>query len=1138
MADIQIIGATTPFDRVVSRRVVFTSANVGYVFFIENTTAGHFQYKKTTDGGATWGSAVTIHTGPGTATAPIGFDVWYDRWTSGDSGTKIHTALITRDTDDVVYRALDTSGDTLGTETTVLNGASADETVIANVTITKARGGNLYVAAMIDAGVEFVFGRSTDGGASWSSRAHSFEASGFDRFTLYPGNESDSQDVWLLFEDASADELTLKTYDDSADSWSESSVICPIASVFDFNRQWGGHVRHADGHLIIAVWTEKDTATADFRVFDINGAGSIVEKTAIATNVDDSFYPALFINQSTNDLYVSYTGKKDGSETLDTTASVCYVKSTDGGATWGAEVVYSATASDWMQTWTPQQGDRFAVVWSDASPRQLLINVDNSLSFGLVASFAGEGILTTPAITTYIGLTPNAMAGELQFTAPSLVTWAWEASFAGEGFLTADLNNVDWRATFAGEGVLGMPDLPHPFPGWEALFTGEGQLAAPVFTTYAWEALFAGEGALTADLTVSLSASFRGELALQEPALAAASIALAASFRGEGALRGRFYTVTGRRDPDGDRAIVLHDSISIEESRDGGTAAQMTVRGFSPPEGAPVTIALGGDPLFAGLILETLRFYDQGHAFTTLTLVGHDWHLTRRRFSRRYVNQSATAIILDVMATFPTFDVTNVEAGLPTIDDITFSQATAADILAEVMRRIGGHYHVSPPRLLYAGLVETEPDPEPFTPAYATEHSVLQAFSIARDLRQVVNRVTIIGAGTTLVEPPPGEPPDFIPRAYDPTDDGDRTVRYPVGATRLYLETGERLNPDEVDENGNPFNPRRKVPPTPLFQSPGIVLVDDRQELAFHAAGKQTFLTWGGGGSDTLTVASLPDGSLPEIFAEPSFTYLYVATLVTAWGESTRFYETFAYRTPRRTSDGSGYVWDRSFLVKVSAIPNPNVTAVKVYRQVYGPDGWGPFIAIGSTPGSGGVIIDSQDHPPTDHPDELPLVDTSQRPPLAYLDVAPLTQAIPVGASVRVMTVLDDLPSQAYLSVVLSRDGVPDDGIVEGVLDDSDLTPEDFETVGRTYLEERSFVEIAPSWDSRDPNTRPGRTQFIDMPDLQGAFTIERVRIDSFVLANYDGSGLTVAPIFHATAKRERVSIHDLLAPGSRFELR
>lgn len=1156
MADIQIEGTVEPFTGIAPRALVYTSAQVGYVFYID--AAGPLAYRKTTDGGATWGSAVTIRTGALNNTV-IAFDVWYDKWTTGGTGTVIHIWYVARDTDDVFYRSFDTATDTLGTERTVFAGASADDTTTANCTGCKARGGNLYVASMIDNGVEFIFARSTDGGVNWTSRADPFEATAVDRITLHPGNESDNQDIWALFLDGSANALTLKTYDDSANSWSESSTIATVNDVlFDYSTQWGAHVRQSDNHLLCAVWTEKDTATADFRVFDINGASSIVEKTAIATNIDDSFYPSLFIDQTTDALYVAYIGKKDGSETLDTTASVCYVVSTDGGATWSAETVYSATASDWRVTWTPQQGDRFAVAWIDTSPRQLLINVDNSLVLGaqFKATLTGELRLTAPTLSTFW---PGvSFTGEGQLASPDLTLFAWSASLRGEGGLTADLTSKDFRASLHGEAAWALADLVI-FPGWAAAMGGELQATAAL-TTSAFEASLRGEGSLTAALSTFFSADLRGEL--QATANLSTAFSFAATLRGEGQWSSATVTTFDPWLPPA--SILLKDDIVITENLNGPATLKMTAQEFAPELGAAVSVVLAAEGLFSGTIRSRRRYWvENKYRRAELTAIDHAWALSRKRISKRFRNVSATDIVLEI-ANGSGLDVTGVQPGLPTIEDLRFSRARRSDALTTVLQQIGGSWRIAYPNKLIAGVGATAgEDPEPLTPQHPT---LLKdpSFEVSDDLGQVVNQVRVKGAGASVVAAPPGEYPDYWDAKFTAYYGLDRTRFYPASSQRIYLDTIKIEEPDLVDANGLPFNPPKKVPPRRIFSGSGTVLIDDLHEVPYIGAGEQQFFV---AFNADIRIASVGGGSLPAAWEGtegegigqgilfPHFIggwgYVYDVTAVTEWGESSSGYRyalgSLGYDLEYvRRSDGSPDYTQlpiltphRSVAITIHRHPNTSrwVQSFNVYRKVmqwYGVVGKEPVpevsVLIGSIPVGGGVVIDGGGNIPSEGAtDELPTKDESQRPPMPYIDIAAHQMPIPVGASVRVVRTVNDLPSQAVMAAILGDDGV----IAGDDVDNSDWTAEDLEAAGRAHLLERSPVKLTAKWDCRDRRTHVGCLQAIDMPGIRGEFTIQSVQIDTFAPYNYDGTGLTIAPVYHATAaSRSLVTLEGVLLKG------
>jgi hypothetical protein len=140
-------------------------------------------------------------------------------------------------------------------------------------------------------------------------------------------------------------------------------------------------VRQSDGHLIVAAVSERDLSTSDHRVFDINGTGSITELTAITTDIDDHYYPAVFIDQITNDIFVAFNGLRTGGETLGTSSKVYYTTSSDDGTTWsaGSTAYMEGAAALVVQVWAPLMGPRFYVGWRVGST--IVGNKVNSVTF-------------------------------------------------------------------------------------------------------------------------------------------------------------------------------------------------------------------------------------------------------------------------------------------------------------------------------------------------------------------------------------------------------------------------------------------------------------------------------------------------------------------------------------------------------------------------------------------------------------------------------------------------------------------------------------------------------------------------------------------------------------------------------------
>lgn len=378
MADINIDAAAVALTRRGMRAMVFVSKDIGYFFFIDGDNA--FKYVKTTNGGLTWGAVVAISG----ADTIVAFDVWYDQWTPGDTGRMIHIWYfgITA-TDDIIYRNLNTANDSLLAAVAVFAGASAVAGRGTFVSGTKARGGNLFCNFNIDAFAETGLYRSVDNGATWGVRTNPLEAN-LDQSQLFPANAADLQDIWMVYDDDSTAELTIKTHDDSANTNSESGVLSFNNQATDLTGQYGfaGSIRHQGGHLIIAHYPTYDSALTGFSVTTWDGT-TLTSLTAISEALDDSYYPSVFLNQDQPDwIYVAYLGKSDGTEVLGSTVGVYYALSKNRGLTWTVDIPYSTSVTDYIASWTPLNGERFMVAFQDISSLAILTNQDNSKEFG------------------------------------------------------------------------------------------------------------------------------------------------------------------------------------------------------------------------------------------------------------------------------------------------------------------------------------------------------------------------------------------------------------------------------------------------------------------------------------------------------------------------------------------------------------------------------------------------------------------------------------------------------------------------------------------------------------------------------------------------------------------------------------
>lgn len=308
----------------------------GSLYFICFNISGYLVYRKSSDGGMSWDADVVINAVSGGTLV----SVWYDRW-SGLSTDYIHVAATDSTNDDTIYRTINTaSSDALSTMATVFNGGTTGAG--GNLSICRARGGNVYIATMIDTGTEGGFYRlpnaNVPNGAWDAARTTVYEGVGYDMCLLQPGFAADNQDMIAMYWDASDNEITRKLYDDSGNSWGESSIATSMAETTTTASCWAATTDLANSKVIFAAWSATDTANADLRCWTITESAITETSTNIILNsVDDQGIVSLSLNTATGKWTAYYAGKSDGSETFGTSVNLFSKYSLDAGATWSSE---------------------------------------------------------------------------------------------------------------------------------------------------------------------------------------------------------------------------------------------------------------------------------------------------------------------------------------------------------------------------------------------------------------------------------------------------------------------------------------------------------------------------------------------------------------------------------------------------------------------------------------------------------------------------------------------------------------------------------------------------------------------------------------------------------------------------------
>lgn len=309
----------------------------GVLYLIYGDSGSDVAFKKSTDGGFSWTKGTIIFTG-----TVVSMSVWYDRW-SGISAGLIHIAYTESSGHDTLYRTINTeSSDALSTQTVIFAGASA-VTTGSNLSIVRARGGNVYCKTQIDAGAEGGFYRlpnaNVPAGAWDAARTNTEALATLDMQILAPGFAADNQDIMCIFWDASANEISRYVYDDSANSWAESSIdagmveISPATAFPNFDIA----VDLTNSQIILVAWNAIDAGGAILKCWTITESAITAKTDVVAESTDDQGLAAICLNSQTGEWVVFYAGKTDGSETWTTATNIYYKGSRDSGSTWGPE---------------------------------------------------------------------------------------------------------------------------------------------------------------------------------------------------------------------------------------------------------------------------------------------------------------------------------------------------------------------------------------------------------------------------------------------------------------------------------------------------------------------------------------------------------------------------------------------------------------------------------------------------------------------------------------------------------------------------------------------------------------------------------------------------------------------------------
>ncbi len=286
-------------------------------------------YYKTTDGGDNWSGPTALSDPPAGSTINV-TSVWYDRWTPGSVGTKIHIVVVGTNADMLEYNYLDTNGDSerSGGWVSVLD-VKAFNTDSSPPSVTVATDGLVYALGVGADGTNDVkVYSSDDDGATWTDTS----------FSPFTENDSDIMqivplpggDVLVLYQDISADDLLSARYSTGADTWGNTQTLnANFVEGANGYSQFNATVVSSTAAVYVAGVNDIETAGGDVEVYKYNeSANTWAALTNPVTNSALLHDVAIGVDSDTDDLYIVYVEGTGGS------TNILKTSSTDDGTSW------------------------------------------------------------------------------------------------------------------------------------------------------------------------------------------------------------------------------------------------------------------------------------------------------------------------------------------------------------------------------------------------------------------------------------------------------------------------------------------------------------------------------------------------------------------------------------------------------------------------------------------------------------------------------------------------------------------------------------------------------------------------------------------------------------------------------------
>jgi hypothetical protein len=447
-----------------SPTLVSISTTTVYAFYVDVTNT--CVYAKSTDGGASWGGAVTVD-----AQADcVRMAVWYDRWTPGDdTGTMIHVATIDINDDDIFYTRVDTSNDSVSATINITVGSAYAGTLVetANaVTITKATDGDLFASTLDTSDSIVVTCTATCTTATnWTETSPTF-ALGDDYPILVP---LASGSVMLIQWDTSADDLQSQVFNGStwAGAWTNIELNAGDNTTYD--GAFGAAINRASNTVYLVAVDDASTLGTDDDIKTWRYNGTWTATTDAVTNsvcagvANCGLIDAkVAVDQLSGDVYVLYVARSTAATA--TTGNVYWKRSTDQMATWGSEQgPLDTTSDDIYGGRLSLMGPRIYATWYGS-------NLDDLFGETVMVPTLTVGTTSAQSASLAIGTTSAHIGGAFTFIHNTSSTTISSITIAETGTVDAQNNLDNIRLLYDRDTTAPFNCASETYSGTEAQF--------------------------------------------------------------------------------------------------------------------------------------------------------------------------------------------------------------------------------------------------------------------------------------------------------------------------------------------------------------------------------------------------------------------------------------------------------------------------------------------------------------------------------------------------------------------------------------------------------------------------------------------------------------------------------------------